>query len=53
MTTHPKQTDPSKRRRPIVEGARVKHIMGAQGIAVRVEGGQVLYGGTMAARSCC
>jgi hypothetical protein len=35
--------DPAKpvRRRPIVEGARVKHIMGAQGIAVRVEGGQV------------
>ena len=38
MTAHPKQTNPSKRRRPIVEGSRVRHIMGAQGVAVRVEG---------------
>jgi hypothetical protein len=29
------------RRRPIVAGARVKHIMGATGVAVRVEGNQV------------
>jgi hypothetical protein len=29
------------RRRPIVEGSRVRHILGAQGIAVRVEGNLV------------
>jgi hypothetical protein len=31
----------SGRRRPIVAGARVRHILGAQGVAVRVEGNQV------------
>jgi hypothetical protein len=29
------------RRRPIVAGAHVRHILGAQGVAVRVEGNQV------------
>jgi hypothetical protein len=29
------------RRRPVVEGSRVRHILGAQGVAVRVEGNQV------------
>jgi hypothetical protein len=28
-------------RRPIVAGARVRHILGAQGAAVRVEGNRV------------
>ena len=32
---------PPVRRRPIVEGARVRHILGATGIAKRVEGNQV------------
>jgi hypothetical protein len=41
MTAHPKQTDPSKRRRPITAGARIRHIMGAQGVAIRVDGNQV------------
>jgi hypothetical protein len=31
----------SLRRRPIVEGARVRHIAGAEGVALRVEGNQV------------
>ena len=29
------------RRPPIVAGGRVRHIMGAEGVAVRVEGNQV------------
>ena len=30
------------RRRPIVAGVRVRHILGAEGVAVRVEGTQVV-----------
>jgi hypothetical protein len=35
--------EPSKpaRRRPIAEGCRVRHILGAEALAVRVEGNQV------------
>jgi len=29
------------RRRPIVAGVRVRHILGAEGVATRVEGNQV------------
>jgi hypothetical protein len=35
------QTSKPVRRRPVVAGVRVRHILGAQGVAVRVEGNQV------------
>ena len=37
----PDQPSKPVRRRPVIEGARVRHILGAQGVAVRVEGNQV------------